>query len=140
MDGFTLAAFVCYLVTIVFALYVGFMYLLKPRFFAYHEWVLGKKWEELDLKLQTLILAFMKGIGGAIIALGLAILAMTFFAFLSGDMWSYFAIPLVSLIGWGIWLYLMLFERGKTGAKAPLFVPITGIALILVGSILSLFQ
>ena len=140
MDGFTLAAFVCYLVTVVFALYVGFMYLLKPKFFTYHEWVLGKKWEELDFKLQTLIVAFMRGIGGAIVALGMAILAMVIFAFLSGEMWSYFAIPLVSLIGWGIWLYLMLFQRRKTGAKAPLFVPIIGIALILAGSILSLFQ
>ena len=138
MDGFTLAAFICYLSTMVFAIYVGFMYLLKPKFFTYHEWVLGKKWEELDSKLQTLILALMKGIGGAIIALGVAILAMIFFAFLAGEMWAYYTIPAVSLIGWGIWLYIMIFERRKTGARAPLFVPIVGIALILAGFILSL--
>lgn len=139
MDGFTVAACVCYLVTVIFALYVGFMYLLRSKFFTYHEWVLGKKWEELDFKLQTLIVAFMRGIGGAIIAMGLAILAMVIFAFLSGEMWSYYTIPLVSLIGWGIWLYLMLFQREKTGAKAPLFVPVVGIVLILAGFILSFF-
>jgi hypothetical protein len=139
MEGFIWAAFALYLVSVIFALYVGFMYLLKPKFFTYHEWVLGKKWEELDYTLQTLILAFMKGIGGAIIALGLAIAAMIFFAFLAGEMWSYYAIPIVSLIGWGIWLFLMIYQRKKTGAKAPLFVPIVGIVLILVGFILSLF-
>jgi len=139
MSGFTLAAFICYFATVIFAVYAGFMYLLKPKFFTYHEWVLGKKWEELDSKLQTLILTFMKGIGGAIVALGLAIFAMAIFAFLADEMWSYYTIPIVSLIGWGIWLYLMIFLRKKTGAKAPLVVPVVGIVLIFAGFTLSLF-
>ena len=139
MDAFIWAAFTFYLLSVIFALYVGFMYLLRPKFFTYHEWVLGKKWEELDFKMQTLIVAFMKGIGGAIVALGLALAAMIIFAFLPGELWSYYAIPIVSLIGWGIWLYLMVFQRKKTGAKAPLFVPVIGIALIIAGFILSFF-
>ena len=139
MDGFSWAAFTCYLLAVIFAIIFGFMYLLNPKFFNYHEWVMGKKWEELDSKLQTLLIAFMKGVGGAIVALGLALAAMIIFAFRSDEMWSYYAIPIVSLIGWGIWLYIMMFIRKKTNAKTPIFVPAVGIVLIIVGVILSFF-
>ncbi len=139
MDGFIWAAFTCYSLSVIFAVVIGFMYLLNPKFFHYHEWALGRKWEELGLKMQTLLAAFMKGVGGAIVALGLAIAAMIIFAFHSGEMWSYYAIPIVSLIGWGIWLYLMMFIREKTNAKTPIFVPVVGIVLIVIGFILSFF-
>jgi|GEM_PF-2432838 len=139
MDGFSWAAFTCYLLAVIFAVTFGFMYLLNPKFFNYHEWVLGKKWGELDFKLQTLLIAFMKGVGGAIVALGLAIAAMIIFAFRSDEMWSYYTIPIVSLIGWGIWLYIMMFIRKATNVKTPIFVPAVGIALIVVGFILSFF-
>ncbi|MFC2049807.1 hypothetical protein ACFLTN_01350 [Chloroflexota bacterium] len=139
MDGFIWAAFTCYLLAVVIAVIFGFMYLLNPKLFNYHEWALGKKWEELDFKLQTLLIAFMRGVGGAIVALSLAIAAMIIFAFRSGEMWSYYVIPIVSLIGWGIWLYVMMSIRKKTNAKAPIFVPAVGIVLIVVGFILSFF-
>ena len=139
MDGFLWAAVICYSLSVIFAVVIGFMYLLNPKFFHYHEWALGKKWEELSLKLQILLAAFMKGIGGAIVALGLAIAAMIIFAFSSREMWSYYTIPIVSLIAWGIWFYLMVFLRKKTGAKAPIFVPAVGTVLILIGFILSFF-
>jgi len=139
MDGFIWAAFTCYLLAVVFAVIFGFMYLLNPKLFNYHERALGKKWGELDFKLQTLLIAFMRGVGGAIVALGLAIAAMIIFAFRSGEMWSYYTIPIVSLIGWGIWLYIMMFIRKKTNAKTPIFVPAVGIALIVIGFILSFF-
>ena len=139
MDGFIWAAFTCYLLSVILALIIGFKYLLNPKSFKYHEWVLGKKWEELDFKLQTLLVAFMKGVGGAIVALGLAIAAMIIFAFRSGEMWSYYTIPIVSLIAWGIWLFIMMFLRKKTNAKTPIFVPTIGIVLIVVGLLLSFF-
>jgi hypothetical protein len=139
MNGFIWAAFICYSLSVIFAFIFGFMYLLNRKLFKYHELVLGKKWEKLDSKLQTLLIAFMKGIGGAIIALGLAIAAMTIFAFRSGEIWAFYSIPIVSLIAWGIWLYLMLFLRKNTDVKTPIFVPTAGIVLIVVGFILSLF-
>jgi len=107
------AALICYSLSVIFAFIFGFMYLFNPKLFKYHESVLGKKWEKLDSKLQTLLIAFMKGVGGAIVALGLAIAAMIIFAFRSGEMWSYYTIPIVSLIGWGIWLYIMMFIRKR---------------------------
>ena len=139
MDGFIWAASICYLVSIIFALFFGFLYLLNPKCFNYHEWVLGKKWEELDTRLKTLIFAFMRGIGGAIIALGLALAIMTVFPFRSHEIWSYYTIPIVSLIAWGTWLYTLIFIRKKSGAKTPVFVPVVGIALNIIGFILSNF-
>ena len=137
MNGLIWASSICYLLSVIFAFIFGFMYLLNPKFFHYHEWVLEKKWEKLDSKLQTLIMAFMKGIGGAIIALGLAITAMILYPLRSGEMWSYYTIPIVSLIGWGVWLYIMMFIKKKTGTKTPIFVPTVGIVLVIIGCILS---
>lgn len=139
MDGFMWVVLTCYSLSITFAIVIGFLYLLNPKFFHYHEWALGKRWEELSLKLQTLLAAFMKGVGGAIVALGLAIAVIIIFAFPSGEMWAYYAIPIISLIGWGIWLYLMIFIKGKTSAKTPIFVPVVGIVLVVIGFILSFF-
>lgn len=139
MDGFMWVALACYSLSITFAVVIGFLYLLNPKFFHYHEWALGRRWEELSLKLQTLLAAFMKGIGGAIVALGLAIAVMIIFAFPSDGIWAYYAIPVISLIGWGIWLYLMIFIKGKTSAKTPIFVPVVGIVLVVIGFILSFF-
>ncbi len=137
MDGLSWAAFTCYLLSVIFAFIFGFMYLLNPKLFKYHEAVLGKKWEKLDSKLQMLLVSFMRGIGVAIIALGLALAAMTIFAFRLNEIWAYYTIPVVSLIAWGVWLYLMLYQRKNTKAKTPIFVPAAGIVLVVIGFILS---
>lgn len=139
MNGFIWAASVCYLIAVIFAIIIGFMYLLRRKCFNYHEWVLGGKWEELDDKLQALILAFMKGVGGAIIGVALAMIAIIVFAFHSGQIWSYYTIPVVCLFLYGVWLYLMIYLRKKTNAKTPILVPAVGIALIVAGFVLSFF-
>jgi hypothetical protein len=139
MDGFTWAAFACYLLAVVGNVTVGFVYLLSPKCMSYHEVAIGKKWGELDVKLQTLLLALMKSCGGGALSVGLAIVAMLVFPFRSGEMWSYYIIPICGLIVIGIPIYAMLVVRKKTNAKPPIIANATAIVLIVIGIILSSF-
>ncbi len=139
MNLFTWAAAACYFLAVVFGFIFGLLYLITPRVFHYHEWVMGKKWNELDTRMQTLLLSMKRGIGGAILALAVALAAMTIFAFIPGQRWSYWIIPVVGIISFGTWLYTMVMDRGRTKARTPTVVPVTGIVLMVLGYILSLF-
>jgi len=139
MDGFTWAAFACYLLAVIGAVIAGFTYLLSPKCMNYHEVAIGKKWGELDVKLQTLLLALMKSCGGGIVSVSLAMVAMLVFPFRSGEIWSYYIIPICGLILIGIPIYAMMVVKRKTNAKPPIIVNATGIVLIVIGLILSFF-
>ena len=139
MNLFAWAAAACYFLAVIFGVIFGFLYLLTPKVFHYHEWVMGKKWEELDAKMQTLLLSLKRGIGGAILALAVALGSMTIFAFIPGEKWSYTVIPVVGLISFGTWLYTMLMDWSRTKARTPMVVPAIGIVLMVMGFILSFF-
>jgi hypothetical protein len=139
MDIFTWAAAACYFLAVVFGLIFGLMYLFSQRVFRYHEWVMGKKWDELDSKMKTLLLALMRGIGGAMLALAVALAVMTIYAYIPGEGWARWAIPVVGLIAFGGWLYSMVMDRERTKARTPMLVPALGIGLMLLGFVLSFF-
>jgi uncharacterized membrane protein len=137
MDAFTWIAAACYFLAVILGLIFGLMYLFSPRVFRYHEWVMGKKWDELDSKMKTLLLALMRGIGGAMLALAAALASMIVYAFIPGEAWSRWAIPVVGLIAFGGWLYSMVMDKERTKARTPVLVPLVGIGLMIAGFILS---
>ena len=139
MDGFTWAAFACYLVSLVAALVTGLRYMIRREFMPYHSQALGKTWAELDDKLKTLLLALMRMGGGAAVATCLSGIAMLVFAFISRELWSYYTIPVIGLIGYVTSLSVMLVVKKKTGAKAPYIPAAVGIVLIVIGFVLSFF-
>ena len=139
MDGFTWAAFACYLLAVIGDVIAGFTYLLSPKCMNYHEVAIGKKWEELDVKLQTLLLALMKSCGGGMISMGLGMVAMLVYPFRSGEIWSYYIIPICGLILIGIPIYAMVTVKKRTNAKPPIIVNTTAILFIIIGAILSAF-
>jgi len=139
MDGFTWAAFACYLVPAVGAVIGGIVGMISKEFLVYHAQALGKTWAELDGKLKTLLLAFMTSVGLANLVVGLSVIAMLIFAFISRALWSYYAIPVISLILAVHTLIVMLDLKKKTGAKTPYIPAALGIVLIVIGFVLSFF-
>jgi len=51
----------------------GIFYLCWPTFLPYHAVIVGRPWWQLELGLQKLILALMRGGGGCSLAVGLAL-------------------------------------------------------------------
>ena len=139
MDGFTWAAFACYLVSAIGASIGGLVGMSSREFLPYHAQALGKTWAELDGKLKTLLLAFMSSVGLATVAVGLSVIAMLIFAFISRELWSYYTIPVISLVLAVHTLIVMLDLKKKTGAKTPYIPAAVGIVLIVIGFVLSFF-
>jgi hypothetical protein len=119
MDALTLAAFVCYLVSAMGSIAFGFIYLTRSEFMPYHREALGQNWDQLDKRLQTLIIALMRAIGGGLLGGSPGVLVLLFIPFQSGESWSYYAIPAIGLITYLPSFYAILIVRLRTRAVCP---------------------
>jgi hypothetical protein len=129
---------VCYGLVAAAAVIFGAVYLLRGRIMPYHEEALGRGFGELDARLQTLLVAMLRVVGGELVACGLALALTIGLSFRNGEGWTFWAMPLLAL---GIVLpnlYATTFVRRKTGARTPVEVAVVGVALIIAGAIVSL--
>jgi hypothetical protein len=139
MDGFTWAAFVCYLIAALGGVLIGLTYLLRSKFMPYHEEALGQNWDQLDRRLQTLLIAFIRGGGGIGVGASISVLIMLFIPFRGGELWTHYAIPAVLLITFLSVLYGVLLVRTRTQAQPPIAPVAAGVVLTVIGFILSFF-
>jgi hypothetical protein len=120
--------FINYLCASVSALF-GLVYLFKPTFMGYHKAALEKNWEDLDEKLQTLILALMRAVSGGALLLAFIILVLQDEYDQKPQHW----IPGTILAATGIYsgcsLYAMLLVSTKTKAKPPVIVVLISLTL-----------
>jgi hypothetical protein len=97
MDGFAWAAFICYLIASLGGVLMGLTYLVRSKFMPYHREALGQNWDQLDRRLQTLLIALMRSVGGAGVGASVSVLIMLFIPFRAGELWAHYAIPAVFL-------------------------------------------
>ena len=129
---------VCYGLVAAAAVVFGAVYLLRGRPMPYHEEALGRKFGELDARLQTLLVAMLRVVGGELLACGLGLALLIGLSFRDGENWTIWAMPLLAL---GIVLpnlYATAFVRLKTGARTPVEFPVVGVVLVVAGAALSL--
>ena len=139
MDGFVWAAFVCYLIVALGGVIIGLSYFLRSKFMPYHQEALGQNWDQLDRRLQTLLIAFIRGGGGIQVGASISVLIMLFIPFRLGELWAHYAIPTVFLITCLSALYGTLLVRSRTHARTPIAPVAAGVVLTIVGFILSFF-
>jgi hypothetical protein len=132
------AAFACYALFSLCAIAMGIAYLSRSRFMPYHEEALGRPWQELDPRLQALLLALMRAAGGGLVVGGVGTAILLLIPFRAGDGWSLWAIPLIGLLTVLPTLRATILVRSRTGAHAPVWASLAGIGLIALGLILSL--
>ena len=133
-------AFFCYSLAIVALAAVGLLYFFRSEFMPYHAQAAGKTWAELDPGLRWLLLAYLKFMSGAWLAVSLAIGIMLFIPFRRGESWARFAIPLVGLVSWGTALYGTLLVTFNTSASPPWLASALGIVFMILGFLFSLGQ
>ena len=133
-------AFFCYSLAIVGLAAVGLLYFFRSEFMPYHAQAAGKTWPELDAGLRWLLLAYLKFMSGAWLAVSLAIGIMLIVPFRRGESWARLAIPLVGLVAYGTALYGTLLVTFNTSASPPWLVSALGVALIMAGVIFSIGQ
>jgi hypothetical protein len=138
MSTLTLISFISYSCVALVSILFGLIYLLRNQFMPYHAEALSLSWSELEENMQVLILALMRAVGGGFLATGLAILVLLIIPFKTGNTWSIYTIPAISLcISIGT-LYATLLVKTKTPGKPPIVLSILALALTIIGFIFSI--
>ncbi|MGB6923619.1 MAG: membrane dipeptidase [Methyloceanibacter sp.] len=87
-------ALVLYFLVALFSFGLGLTYGLRDQFQSYHETAVGVPWDQLDSRLQTLLLALMEVAAGGWLALFVLTMALLFGPFRRGEHWARVIIPL----------------------------------------------
>lgn len=131
-------AFVLHLASVLTVTAFGLTYLLRRRFMPYHAVALGCSWESLPPAHRVLILALMRGAGGALLAVAFLQAALLLAPFRSGEIWALWAIPAGALLVSTGALYAMQTVANNTPARPPRGLVLGGTACSLAGFALSL--
>ena len=116
----------------------GAAYLARSEFMPYHRDAIGLEWGDLHARVQALLLALMRGVGGGFLASGLAMLLLLAFPFRRGERWARWAVPAVGAAAGAGALYAVLLLRAYTPASLALLSVAVGLGLIGLGLVLSL--
>jgi hypothetical protein len=117
---------------------MGLAYLLRRRFMPYHAVALNQRWEDLDDPTRTLILASMRIIGSAWLAIAVALFILLRNGFRSGLPWAVYGVPAIGLAVALPTLMTVLYVKTHTRASPPWPVLAVTVALFAAGLLLSL--
>ena len=134
------AAFGCHLLATLIVAAFGVTYLFRPEFMPYHAVAVGMPWADVTPSFRVLILALMRVIGGACLAVVVLELILLFVPFRQGVAWARWAIPAGGLVICAGALYGMLYVGLNTSATPPWIAPVVAALLLMAGLLLSLGQ
>jgi hypothetical protein len=133
-------AFGCYLFATIIMAAFGLTYFFTTEFMSYHAAAVGMPWSKVPGPFQVLILALMKAMGGAVLAVVVLELFLLFVPFTKREKWALVAIPVgVLTVSVGA-LYAMVYVSLYTPATPPLWAPGIGIVIFFVGLGCSLYK
>ena len=133
-------AFGCHLLAVLVLAAFAVTYLFRSEFMPYHAVAVGMPWADVATPFQVLILALMRAVGAACLAVVVLILILLFVPFRQGAVWARWAIPAGGLVLSAGALYAMLHVWRNTPATPPWFAPVVGALLLVAGMLLSLRQ
>jgi hypothetical protein len=139
MSALRVVAAMCYATNAFFLIVLGVRYLRSSEFLPYHGAALGRDWNHLDPRLQLLLLAMLRNMGGGFLALGLSTLALLVFPFREGAAWATYILPLSLLVAAIPSLVATRSVALATGAPVPERQVWIAIGFILLGFVLSHF-
>jgi hypothetical protein len=141
-------AFGCHLIATLGIGVFGLFYIFKRQFMSYHAAALGMNWAAVKVvnpKFQFLILALMKAVGGAALAVFVLEVILLFVPFWQGAIWARVAIPVGGIVASSGGLYATVYLLCKARPvppswtkKPPWFAAVLCIALFAAGLVLSL--
>jgi uncharacterized protein involved in cysteine biosynthesis len=114
------------------------VFLTATEFFPYHAAASGLEWKDVEPGLQTVLLAVFRICGAGWLTVAVALVLLIVFPFGGRDeIWSYFAIPLLSLIFWGITFGTTLYIAMTTPATPPWTGSLVCIGVTLLSALLA---
>jgi hypothetical protein len=131
-------SFWCYALGSLIVTAFGIVYLVRPEFMPYHSVAVGMPWVAVAPSFQVLILALMRAVGGACLALAILQWMLLLIPFRQGAAWATWAIAVSGLVMCAGSLYAMMLVAQHTPATPPWIAPAAGAVLLVVGLVLSL--
>jgi len=125
-----------YVITSIAAFATGLIYLFPSGFIPYHKEITTRSWNDLSPPLQMLSLDLMKGIGAALIGIGVAIHFLRYYPF--SKKCVDLALPITGLILYVSMLYINI-DVIETSGSIPWYVFSLNILLIIIASALSFY-
>ena len=139
MSMLRMVAGICYAADAFILIAFGARYLSSKEFQPYHAGAIGRDWKSLDPALQVLLLSFIRGVGAALLAVGIGTLALLIFPFREGDTWATYALPLPLLVTNVAAVWGTRSIARATGAPVPESPPLIALGLTVIGFVLSIF-
>lgn len=130
-------AFWCYLLGTLIVTAFGIVYLVRPEFMPYHSVAVGMPWAEVAPSFQVLILALMRAVGAACLALAILEWTLLLLPFRQGAAWANWAIAVSGLVMCAGSFYAMMLVARHTPLTPPWIGPAAGAILLVVGLVLS---
>ena len=98
---------------------LGFIYVFSPTFMPYHAVAIGREWVELSGAEQVLFSALLDVAGAGWIALGVALIVLTWIPLRRGEKWARYLVPALAIIFYVPTLLATLSVLGSTPASPP---------------------
>ena len=129
-------ALVLYFLVALASLALGLTYFLLDHFLPYHETAVGIPWDQLNSRLQTLLLALMQVAAGGWLALFVLLMALILVPFRRGQRWARFIIPVGILAFYLPTLHATLQVLENTPAVPPWYGAAIACAAAVIGLLL----
>jgi hypothetical protein len=113
----------------------GLRYVVLTRYLPHHAAAVGKSWEELGRGEQVVLLAALRGAGGAFLACGVAIVFLLCVPIRRGEAWARYAILAIGLSAGAPLSHGVLAVARETASRPPTFALFIGLLLLLVGAL-----
>lgn len=110
----------------------GFLYLIRNQFMPYHAAALGRTWEELDLRLQTLLIGLLKIVGGCMLTCSVVGYVLLWIPFRENSAWANWALFVIVSCGGLPAVYSTFLVHARTGAATP---RIPGLVTVVAGAV-----
>ena len=138
MKSLKVLALAGYGFVVLIMLVMASTFLTATEFFPYHAEASGLEWGDVQPGLQAVLLAVFRICGAGWLTVAVALVLLLVFPFGRRDeVWSYFAIPLLSLIFWGITFATTLYIARTTPATPPWTGSLVCIGITLLSALLS---
>lgn len=113
----------------------GLRYVALTRYLPHHAAAVGKSWEELGRGEQVVLLAALRGAGGAFLACGVTVVFLLAVPIRRGERWARYAVLAIGLCAGMPLSHGVLAVARETAAEPPVFALVMGYVLLLMGTL-----
>lgn len=141
MNLFSWLALTSYLMAFAIVLVFAIAYLKRSEFMPYHRIAVGQSWDEVDSRMQVLLLALIRIAGSAWLALVLASVFLLHLLF--SDVrawWEWLAFQVFCLIAVIPPVAVAAYVRRRTAAPTPVRIGSVAVVLCLLGFVFAVLS